>query len=215
MKTLLVTSTQPEEGKTTVAVMLALTAALAGKRVLLVDADLRKPRVHRLLGLPNEHGLGDLLDGAPDASTTLQTLPLAAKAPEGPAQTLSLLSSGSSGGRSTIASAALRLGSPRMKGLLEELAGQFDFIFIDSPPVLAVSDPLFIAPIVDGVLLVLAVGVVGEQDAKQARERIQQVGGQILGVVMNGFDERLHGAGVHPYHESYFEPHHGKAPARR
>jgi capsular exopolysaccharide synthesis family protein len=200
LKTLLVTSTQPEEGKTTVTVMLALTAMMAGKRVLLIDADLRKPKVHERLHLDNNVGLGDFLAGQVGVHDAIQAVEISPGSSDGIARSLRVITSGSAPTTNTL----LSMGTPKLKGLIEELAPQFDFVFLDSSPVLAVTDPLFIAPMVDGIILIAAVGLVTEKDAKQAKERLEQSGGRILGVVMNRFNEKLHGAGSHPYYQSYY-----------
>lgn len=200
LKTLLVTSTQPEEGKTTVTVMLALTAMMAGKRVLLIDADLRKPRVHEVLRVHNKIGLGNFLAGQGGVHDAIQAVEISPSPSDGIARSLSVITSGSARTTNTI----LSLGTPKLKGLLEELGQQFDFVFLDSPPALSVTDPLFIAPMADGIIFITGVGVVAERDAKQAKERIEQAGGKILGVVMNRFNEKLHGPGHHPYYEGYY-----------
>ena len=199
LKTILVTSTQPEEGKSTVTVMLALTAVMAGKRVLLIDADLRKPKVHELLRVDNNVGLGDFLAGQVGVHDAIRAVEISPASSDGVARSLSVITSGSVHTTNTL----LSMGTAKLKGLLEELAPQFDFVFLDSSPVLAVADPLFIAPMADGIILIAAVGLVAEKDAKRAKERIEQAGGRILGVVMNRFNEKLHGPGHHPYYQGY------------
>jgi Mrp family chromosome partitioning ATPase len=96
------------------------------------------------------------------------------------------------------------MGSPKLKTILDQTAQQFDLVLLDSPPALSVNDPLFLADAVDGVILVVACGLAKECDAKLAKERIQQAGGQILGVVINKFVPGLHGQGFHPY-RGYYE----------
>ncbi len=203
IKTLLVTSARPEEGKTTVAVMLALTAAMAGKSVLLVDADLRKPRLHQLLGVENENGLGDLLAGHAAPELVLQAV-RSVELRQGPAEAITGRLGVLTHGSTPAAKAVWGLGSPQLKALLDGLAPQFDLVLVDSAPVLAVTDPLFIAPFADAVVMVLAAGVASEKDTKEAQQRIEQAGGTIIGVVMNRFNEKLHGTGVHPYYGSYY-----------
>ncbi len=200
LKTILVTSAQPEEGKTTVTVMLALTAMMAGKRVLLIDADLRRPRVHELLRVDNKVGLGDLLAGPVGVHDAIQAVEISPDLCDGIARSLSVITSGSARTTNTI----LSMGTPKLKGLLEELAQKFDLVFLDSTPVLAVTDPLFIAPMADGIILIAAAGLVAEKDAKRAKEWIEQAGGRILGVVLNQFNEKLHGPGHHPYYQGYY-----------
>ena len=197
LKTLLFTSAQPEEGKTTVAVGLALAMARAEKRVLIVDADLHRPKVHSLLGLQNTKGLGDIIAGDlrdADAVRAIQIPALSGRQP----RTLSVLTSGR-----TVANAFDALQSPALEEVIRHVASVYDVVLIDAPPVLSVSDPLLLAPLVDGVVLIVKTGAVTEADARCAKERLDQVGAHILGVVMNRYDERLHGPGFHPYHGYY------------
>ena len=88
---------------------------------------------------------------------------------------------------------------PAITGWLKTLAAEYDMILVDTPPVLAASDALLFAPAVDGIILVLSTGDTAEQDAMRAKERLQQAGGNVLGVVLNRFDEKTHGSTLHPY----------------
>ena len=194
LKTFLVTSTQPEEGKTTVSVNLALIAMLTGKKVLLVDADLRRPRVHEIFRMDNKIGLGDLLTGTVDIHDSIQVVPIAHEGSRD-AQTVSVITSGTA----SLTSTMLAMCSPKLKEVLAHVADRFDLVFLDSPPVLSVTDPLLLAPIVDGIVMVVATGCVTEMDAKRAKERLEQAGGHVLGVALNRYDERLYGPGFHPY----------------
>lgn len=198
LKTFLVTSTQPEEGKTTVSVNLALIAMLAGKTVLLVDADFRKPRVHDIFRLDNKVGLGDLLTGSVGIDEAIQVVDLTHETPK-KTQALGIITSGSVSSTNII----INMGSPKLKALLDHLSPRFDMVVLDSPPVLSVSDPLLLASMVEGTILVMATGAVTVKDAKRAKERLEQAGGHVLGVVLNHFNEKLHGSGVHPYAEYY------------
>ena len=195
-KSVLVTSTQPQEGKTTVAVSLALTMSLRGKKTLLIDADFRRPKLHRVLDLPNARGFADVLGGIVGPQEVIQTFRLG-PADSGPVRVLDAITSGKVS-HSTIEA----LSSPKLRDMLDYLKGLYDAVLLDSPPVLAVSDPLLLAPMVDGVLLVMNAGM-AERDVKRAVERLGQAGGRILGVVINRFDEKLHGPGFHPYFGDY------------
>jgi len=197
LKTLLFTSAQPEEGKTTVAVGLALAMARAGRRVLLIDGDLHRPKVHRLLGLQNAKGLGDVVAGGLCSADAMQAIEMPAISGRQP-HALSVMTSGRA-----VASAFDVLQSPALAEMLRLVPAAYDVVLIDSPPVLSVSDPLLLAPLVDGVVLVVNTGTVTEADARRAKERIDQVGGHILGVVMNRFDEYLHGPSFQPYQGYY------------
>ncbi len=197
LRSILVTSTQPEEGKTTVTINLALTMMLAGKRVLIVDADLRKPRIHRILELDDTRGFADLLAGNLSVQDVIQVIERTSGAPQ-PEYILSVITSG----RVSPNSFNL-LASPKVKAAIEHFTEMFDTVLLDSPPALSVSDSLLVAPVVDGVILVLNTGAVSEKDAERAKERLEQAGGHILGVAMNRFSEKLHGPSFHPYHSYY------------
>lgn len=196
-RTLLVTSTQPEEGKTTVTLTLALAMMLAGKKVLVLDSDLRKPRIHQLLNLDNTRGIAEVIKGNLGVQDVIQPVEITHNMTQDK-QTLSVITSGGD------PSDSLRLiGNSKLKIYLDELRTAYDIVLMDSPPALSVSDPLLLAPLADGIILVLRPGVVTEKDAKMAKERLEQAGGHILGVVMNRFDEALHGPGYHPYQNYY------------
>lgn len=199
LKSFLVTSTQPEEGKTTITINLAITLALAGKRVLLVDADLRKPRIHYVLQLENAQGFTDILMGSGRVQDVTQVIKMTNPARED-TQSLSVITSGR-----VSPSLMATLGSSTFRRAIEPFTRDYDAILIDSPPVLSVNDAILMASVVDGVILVLNTGVVTDRDAKRAKERIEEAGGRILGVVMNRFSEKDHGPGLHPYSSYYQE----------
>jgi capsular exopolysaccharide synthesis family protein len=197
LKAILITSAQPEEGKTTVSINLALTMMLAGKKTLILDADFRRPKLHQILKVENTQGFVDILTGSRDVQDLIQVVKITDHLPENK-QTLDAIASGK------VATNSFKLmGSPRLKEAIEYLRNQYDVVLIDSSPVLSVNDPLFLAPMVDGVILVLNTGVVTEKDAKHAKERLEQARGHILGVVMNHFIEGVHGPGYHPYQGYY------------
>ncbi len=172
LHTLLVTSTAPDEGRSVILANLAVTMAQAEQRVLLVDCDLRRPSLHTLFGLSNEHGL---------TSTMLEQgegpLPLQASGVPG----LSLLTSGPLPPRP-----ADLLGSRRMAALIERMRAEADIVLFDTPPVVAVSDAAVLAPRVDGVLLVLQAGRTRRDRAREARQQLEQVKAHLVGVVLNG-----------------------------
>jgi non-specific protein-tyrosine kinase len=175
VRTLLVTSPSPSDGKTSVAVNLAIVLAQSGRKVVLMDADLRRPRVHTVLGIHNRTGVSDLfvqdqiiLDGS------LQEMDL---------ENLYVISSGG-----TPPNPAELLGSDKMADILEALGEMADIIVIDSSPVMAVTDASVLAPRVDGVLLVLKPGETNMAAANQTVEQLKRVGAKILGVVLNAVD---------------------------
>jgi non-specific protein-tyrosine kinase len=175
LKTLLFTSTAPDEGKSTSLANLAVTMAQAEQRVLMVDCDLRRPSLHTLFGLPNEQGLTSaILDEG--------ELPLQPTGVPG----LSLLASGPLPPRP-----ADLLGSRRMEALIERLRAAADIVLIDTPPVVAVTDAAVLAPRVDGVLLVLQAGQTRRDRAREARQILEKVKAHVIGVVLN--NARLEG----------------------
>ena len=170
LRTIVVTSPAPDDGKSAIVANLAIAMAGAGLRVVAVDADLRAPRLHALFGLSQEHGLTDALwQDATDGC-------LRSVGMEG----VSILASG----RLPLDPVGL-VSSPRMKKLLAELAERADLVIIDSPPVLAVADTTILAAGADGVLLVVRAGRTGRQPARRAVEALRQAKTPLLGVVLN------------------------------
>lgn len=198
LKTLLFTSTQPEEGKTTVVGGLALALARTGKRVLAVDADLRRPSLHRVFSLPNREGLGALLSGSASPAELIQKVEVPGGRAGEPCE-LGVISAGPATNSPPFQTAPPAV----LSSLLADLAASCELLLIDSPPILAVDDALLLAPRVDGVVLVLQAGAVPERDALKAKQRLERAGGELLGVVMNRFDPNLHGPGLHPYDAYY------------
>ncbi|MCC7137711.1 MAG: polysaccharide biosynthesis tyrosine autokinase [Planctomycetes bacterium] len=170
-RVILVTSCAPREGKTTVAANLAQVLAQDGKRTLLVDADLRKPRVHRVVGLPEGKGLSNLIH----AGARLEDVVLR-KDDKGPF----VVTSGP-----PPPNPAELLGRPETRALLESLRTQFDRIVLDSPPVGVVTDAAVLAPLVDQVLLVVASGRTKKQAAEIGASLLRSVGAPPTGVVVN------------------------------
>jgi capsular exopolysaccharide synthesis family protein len=170
-KTILIASPSAGDGKTTVASNLAIALAQGGKRVLLLDADLRQPGQHDTFGVENHAGLVDLLahELAPAEvaqKTLVQNLELipAGPSPENPADLLN---------------------SPRFVELMDELADRHDHVVIDSPPVLAVTDARVIAASTDVTVLVLRADRADRRQSEAARDGLVGVGANLLGLVMN------------------------------
>jgi capsular exopolysaccharide synthesis family protein len=171
LRTLVVTSPLPGEGKTTAAVNLGIVSSMAvGRRVLLVDCDLRHPRIHTTLGLRPEFGLAEVLTGQVPAERAilkvegceLSVLPVRG-APDNPSELLA---------------------STRMVSLLEELASRYDQILLDTPPTLALPDAKSLSEIADGVLLVVKADETPADDVEAALDVLDRR--RVMGVVLNG-----------------------------
>jgi capsular exopolysaccharide synthesis family protein len=171
IKTIVVTSTQPGEGKSTVISNLALTMAQGGKRVLLMDCDLRKPSLHKKLQLSNKEGVTSVLSKEKLLQDVIKTTDV---------NNFFVLTSGP-----IPPNPAELLGSKKMKSLLGELDEYFDVILIDAPPVLAVTDAQILATLCQGVIFVAGYGQAEKHAVVRAKELIDKVGGKILGVVIN------------------------------
>jgi succinoglycan biosynthesis transport protein ExoP len=178
-KIILITSPGPSEGKTTVAQNLGIVLAESGRKVLLVDADFRRPHLHRKFGLPNEWGLIDVLcDDLPLNEYSLERFATPTGHPG-----LSILPN-----RVTSSNVAKALYSPRFRALLEILSKDYDMILVDAPPILSVADARIIAPLADSLILVLRCGVTNQESAMEAYQRLQEDGVSLLGTVLTDYD---------------------------
>lgn len=167
-----VTSPRPSDGKSTLAANLAISIAQAGRSVVLVDADFRKPRVHALFGLPaGEPGLAAAADGEADVFAVVKPTPV---------EQLSVIPCGP-----TPQTPAELLSSPRFAEVLKALKGRFDFVIVDTPPLLAVSDPRVVAQRADAVLLTLRLTSTSRADGERAAEMLGDLGVNVLGVAVN------------------------------
>jgi capsular exopolysaccharide synthesis family protein len=171
-----VTSPNPQDGKSTVAANLALALAEMGRRVLLVDADLRKPRQHVLFNLENTWGLADLLED----ETAVSAYPREAFYRETEVPNLYVLPSGP-----PLKNVGAMVHSDRFGELLQRFRQEFDYVFLDTPPVLVVSDARVTGQRSDGVILVLRAGETRQADALQVVRRLKEDGTRILGTVLN------------------------------
>ena len=170
IKTLLVTSADPTSGKSTVAANLAVSIAQGNRRVALVDADLRRPALHKILQVPNRVGLSDLFRS--------QTPPPNALRKWGEPPTL-IMTSGNLPPNPTEL-----LGTRKMEQILADLEKVTDMIILDSPPFI-VSDPIVLSAKVDGVLLVIKPGATRIEAAQSMLEQLQRAGAWVVGVVLN------------------------------
>ena len=189
--TLLITSPAPSEGKSLTAANLAVAEAQAGRRVIVVDADLHRPRQHRLFKLRNNIGLTSaLLEEQPALDGLLQETPIPG---------LRILTSGP-----LPPNPAELLGSVRMKELLGQLRDRADLVVLDSPPVTALADAAIVSTQCDGVLLVLDSGRTRRENAKRALEALRRVNARVVGTLLNRMP--THGSGYYYY---YYYSHYG------
>ena len=171
VRTLLVTSAGPEEGKSTVVSNLAVAMAQAGKRVLVVDADLRKPQQHRIFEVPNHRGLTNVLVGEADIGEVVTATPVPG---------VDLVSSGP-----IPPNPAELLDSDRARSLWPSLAGEYQCVLIDSPPLVAVADSVILSTQVEGVLVVVKAGVTRIDLLRESRALLEKAGARVLGAILN------------------------------
>lgn len=185
-KSVVVTSTGPGEGKSVVSANVAVSLALAGQRVLLIDADMRRPKTHEFFGASQEPGLSNVLVGDAKASDTVKRtltpnlwlLP-AGKQPPNPAELL---------------------GSRRFRDFIESLGGHFEWVIVDSPPVMAVTDACVIANIASGVIFVTGSEMTNRGAAKAALQQLDGARARFVGGILNRVD--VHGNSY--YYDRYY-----------
>ncbi len=194
LRTILVTSAGPSEGKTTVAVNLAVVVAQGGKNSILLDADMRRPSVHRCLGLTNRRGMSDIFKERAPIREAIKLVTQIWRVPH-----LAAITSGD-----LPPNPAELLGSARMQQLLTELRDLADIVIIDSPPLL-VTDASVLAARVDGVLLVIEPGRTHAEAAIAMVEQLHRAGARIVGVVLNRIPQNrgYYYYGGYPYYSSY------------
>lgn len=171
IKTMVITSSGPGEGKSTIISNLAISMALTEKKVLLIDADLRKPRMHHIFNMDNSYGLTTVLVESMDYKDSIRLTDI---------KGLDLLTSGP-----VPPNPVELLGSNKMKKLLETVAGEYDIVLLDTPPVGILTDAAVVSSKCDGVLLVCATGQTIIKAALTSKEHLQKVNANILGVVLN------------------------------
>jgi succinoglycan biosynthesis transport protein ExoP len=174
-KVILITSALPEEGKTTTSVNSAIVLAQKGTRVLLIDADLRRPSIHKTFGMGPKLGLSNVLTGT---ATLQQAIIPSTILPE-----LFILPAGT-----PPPNPAELLASTKMKNILEELRKQYDHIVIDSPPTLSVTDAVVMSTGADAVVLVIRSGHTTKPALRRARDILLQVNARVCGVLVNAVD---------------------------
>ena len=169
IRSLVVTSAAPEEGKSTTIANLAVTMAQSGRKTILVDCDLRRPSLHTLFDLQNNAGFTNMMldenAAAPLQKTAVDNLWVLTSGPKPP-------------------NPADLLGSRQMDRVIETLAGQADMVLFDAPPVIAVTDALILGAKVDGVLLVVSAGKTRRAHAERAKQTLEKANVRIIGVTL-------------------------------
>jgi len=189
-KVILVTSALPQEGKTTTSINSAIVLAQRGGRVLLVDADLRRPGIHKALGLRNTVGLSTLMTGGDNSEDAIVStdIPNLFVLPAGPPPP----------------QPAELLGSNLMRDYLARMRGEFDHIVIDTPPALSVTDAVLLSVEADSVILVIRSGQTTKAALRRVRDLLSHVNARITGVVVNAFDLRSGSSYYYQYDSKYY-----------
>lgn len=172
-QTILVTSSQPSEGKTTTAINTAITLAQSDADVVIIDCDLRRPRLHSHFGMENTNGLTNYLSGEKETSNLLKTCPDLPR--------LKIITSGP-----IPPNPAELLSSNEMRNLLQFLKGNYKHVIIDSPPAISFTDAAILSTLVDGVVLVAMAGKSSIHLMRRFKQRLGTIGARIYGVVLNG-----------------------------
>lgn len=189
-RTLMITSPAASEGKTTVSANLATTFAQQGLRVALLDADLRRPRMHGVFGLSRTPGLTEVLQNEASMDEALR-----ATGVEG----LHVMGAGR-----LVGAVSELLGGAAMGRLLRELNARYDVVVLDTPPVLAAADAEILAAQADAVLVVVRAGQTERQSARYAIQQLRAIGARIVGAVLNDPDQKIAGYGKYAYYYDYY-----------
>jgi capsular exopolysaccharide synthesis family protein len=187
------TSSQPSEGKTTTAINTAFMLAQTGAEVLIIDCDLRRPRLHAHFDAPNSRGLTNWLSGETEVDNLIQTY--------GAQPNLKFLTSGP-----MPPNPAELLGSAEMRKVLEKLSERFAHIVIDSPPAISFTDASILSTMVDGVVLVVHGGKSSRAVVRRAKQQLLDVGANIFGVVLNNVKLE-----TQDYYSGYYSSYYGYA----
>jgi len=194
-RTLLITSSVPSEGKTTTAVNTAISLTQTGARVLIIDADMRRPRLHSIFNLSNANGLSSLL------SREASEAEIEAAIQQDEATNVFVLTAGP-----VPPNPAELVGSEQMLRLISAVTPMFAHVVIDSPPVAAFTDGVLIGAMVDAVLLVVHSGKSSRKVIARARKLLQDVGARIIGVVLNKVPTA--GSNSYYYYSGYYQHYH-------
>jgi exopolysaccharide transport family protein len=195
-RALVVSSANPGEGKTTTVANLASSLAINGARVLAVDADLRRPTMHQHFGVPKTPGLSDLIVGKCNASDAIHTTRF---------KGLQILPCGY-----VPPNPAELLGSAAMKQVVDALRTHYDWVLIDTPPILAMADTPVLCPLVDGVVLVIGAEVSGRPHIQRAIDQVLGVGGKVIGVVLNKVNLERNSYYYSQYYGEYYRSYYAE-----
>lgn len=190
-QTILVTSSQPAEGKTTTAINTAITLAQSGAEVVIVDCDLRRPRLHNHFDMQNTTGLTNYLSGERNTQNLMKTFP--------DLPNLKVITSGP-----IPPNPAELLSSNEMKNLLQFLRGKYNHVVIDSPPAISFTDAAILATLVDGVVLVAMAGKSSIHLMRRFKHRLANIGARVYGVVLNGLKSDSAEYGYYGYTYNYY-----------
>jgi capsular exopolysaccharide synthesis family protein len=196
-KSLLVTSSVPSEGKTTTAVNTAISLAQTGAKVLIIDADMRRPRLHGIFQVSNEHGLSSILSSQMEEDEMLDIIQ------HDEESNLYLLPSGA-----VPPNPAELIGSEQMSRMLKIMEANFTHVVVDSPPIASFTDGVLISSMVDGVLLVVHSGKSSRQVIKRARQLLSEVGAKLFGVVLNNVNLRSQDNNY--YYQNYYSSYYNR-----
>ncbi|MDX6696403.1 MAG: polysaccharide biosynthesis transport protein [Blastocatellia bacterium] len=198
-RTILVTSSQPSEGKTTTAINTAVMLAQTGADVLLIDCDLRRPRIHAHFGMPNGRGVTNYLSGESDLESVMQ--------PYDKLPNLRLMTSGP-----VPPNPAELLGSDEMRKLVGALSERFTHVVIDSPPAISFTDAAILSTLVDGVMLVVHGGKSSRAVVRRAKQQLLDVGAHLFGIVLNNVKLESHDYYYGSYYADYYTDDEPDAP---
>jgi capsular exopolysaccharide synthesis family protein len=182
IKSIVVTSSGASEGKSTTASNIAASFVQMGKKVIILDCDFRKPRIHKIFGISNRSGMTNIISEKTTPSDYVTKFDNLYVLPSGPIPP----------------NPSEMLGSERMKSIIKELEDQYDYVIIDSPPISFVTDAALLSSFADGTILVVASGQTDTRSAASAKEALEKVEANILGVVLTKIP--LKGNGYYKYH---------------
>lgn len=188
-RTISITSANPSEGKSVFSSNLAATFAQQGEKTILIDADLRRPTVHKTFMISNQKGLSNLLSGSDELDSVIQKTNI---------DNLDVITSGP-----IPPNPAELIGSSNFKKMLEDLSRKYDWILVDTPPVNAATDASLISSVCYGTVLVVPQGIANKTDVNNAVEQLKKVHAKILGTVMNRVNVK-ESAGYGGYYGGYY-----------